>query len=190
MKIMICSDTHGNSTLFQQAIDMALSLGATHIWHLGDDWDDVALVDTKGLVVKQVPGLWHAHYHNPNISRIYSYDFSCFSTTMVHDIATIRPMFLNPAPWIFLYGHSHHPSVVLESPTKLLINPGHLKKSFDRGAEATFMLLSPQKSGSELILEQCHPESGAVLGTVRILCDSGGFTLQQESSEWYRELRY
>ena len=184
MKILVCSDTHHNSELFQKAVDFGISLDVTHLWHLGDDWDDTTKIDTYDLLVKQVPGLWHANYHNPSISRIYSFDWGVFSSTMVHDISTIRPMYLTNSPWLFFHGHTHKPAIEAQN-NSLTINPGHLKKNFDRGYEATFLTITLEPGNSTVTIEQCHPQSMTVLCTLVLTIGQNGWKKEHQSGEWH-----
>ncbi len=140
MKALVVSDTHNNISLFQKAVRYGVEEhGVEAIWHLGDNYEDGDKVDRLGAYLIRIPGIWHPGYRSGLLDTTYSLEFDDFSFFLVHDPADIKA-FDKRDHAVFLHGHTHAPKVELQS-GMLTINPGHLKKSFDRGYNASCAIL-------------------------------------------------
>lgn len=138
MILGVLSDTHRNHVLMQQAVDLMVeTLGAVHLIHLGDDWEDMLLLDQMGYSVSGVPGLWCDAYMDNRIPRARLDAFNGVSVAYIHDLQGLAEV--PSSTGLVLSGHTHQPCIDLwrEMPH---MNPGHLKHEKDRGREATFGL--------------------------------------------------
>lgn len=135
---LIISDSHGNINFLQSIVEKAKEIAdIEQIWHLGDDYEDMDYIDFDG-VVKRVPGTRHYDYHSGALDKFLSFPFGNAEITIVHSPYDI-PKFLIREKRLFFYGHLHHPNIA-KSGSGLLISPGHIKYSFDRGYEASFLI--------------------------------------------------
>lgn len=139
MILGVLSDTHRNHVLMQQAVDLMVErLGAVHLIHLGDDWEDKEYLDQRGYSVSGVPGLWCPAYMDNSVPRVRLDDFNGISVAYVHDIQAMGTVPSSTA--LLLSGHTHRPCIDLWQGIPHM-NPGHLKHGKDRGQEATFGLI-------------------------------------------------
>ena len=87
MILGVLSDTHGNRLLMYRAVDLLIrQLGAEHLIHLGDNWEDYEELDRLGYPVTGVPGLWCHTYHDRSIPKIRVDVFGGLRVAYAHDI--------------------------------------------------------------------------------------------------------
>ena len=143
--LAVFSDSHGNLALLEKAVESALGEGATFLVHLGDDYSDLAEIDTGTAVVRRVPGLRCPEMRNPFIDSVLSFQFSGWRIVAVHDC--------NQAPGVdgprelVLHGHTHIPDCEKRPDGRWYCNPGHLKAVRDRGADAGYALVRALADG-------------------------------------------
>jgi len=65
MKIGVVSDTHRNKEYLERVLDWLISEQyISTLYHLGDDYEDVAGIADRGIEIVQVPGIYHQKYQN------------------------------------------------------------------------------------------------------------------------------
>lgn len=139
MILGILSDTHGNLPLMHHVADiLTTQLGAAHLIHLGDDWEDKEDLDSMGYFVSGVPGLWCDAYRDPCIPRVRLDVFEGVAVGYAHNKDELRS--ISGKADLLLSGHTHQP-VIEEMEGIPHMNPGHLSRSRRRGTEATFGLV-------------------------------------------------
>lgn len=143
MILGVLSDTHQNHVLMYKAADMLVErLGASHLIHLGDNWEDKEDLERLGYSVSGVPGLWCPAYHDRHIPRVRVDEFDGVRIACAHDIQTLRTMAAGAV--LLLSGHTHRPNIETRHGV-VYMNPGHLKNRVDRGQEATCGLVRIQE---------------------------------------------
>ncbi|RAP33145.1 hypothetical protein DID75_02940 [Candidatus Marinamargulisbacteria bacterium SCGC AG-410-N11] len=150
-KIALVSDSHGNHDYVRNFIEAINDKSVDYVYHLGDYYDDAHHVLDAGYKVIRVPGTWTRHYDDFRIDkrRFEIVDqwklFLTHTPTMdYHDKdGDIDPteVISDQQCHIFLHGHTHIPSATLENGV-LVLNPGHIKSSQDRGYPATYGILT------------------------------------------------
>jgi putative phosphoesterase len=145
MKVGIISDTHRNKELLQTAVEWLVNRQKiSALYHLGDDVDDIKVLEDYNVDILQVPGLYDERYKNGSLPAKIQETIFGISLLLIHstekdltdgDVATAD---------IILHGHTHHQELRLAD-GKLFINPGHLKGPIDKNMPATFALLTIQE---------------------------------------------
>ncbi len=139
MILGVMSDTHGNMRMMHDvASRMAGEFGATHIVHLGDDYQDGEALGFAGYDVWVVPGLWCPEYHNPRIPRRLCEPVEGMTLVAMHAERDLRP--LDRQADMVLLGHTHVARLE-HIDNSLFVNPGHLRAPTDRGECASFAVL-------------------------------------------------
>lgn len=156
-RLAVFSDSHGNMVLLRRAVASALQRGAGILVHLGDDYADLAAVDTQDAVVWKVPGLRCAELSNPFIDRVSVFSFGSWRISAVHDLSMLPPASGSQNRELVLYGHTHIPDCELGPDGRWYLNPGHLKAARDRGADAGFVMVYLQPDVS-LRIEFLFPD--------------------------------
>ncbi len=150
MIIGVLSDTHQNHPLMLRAVDILVNrLRASHLIHLGDDWEDKEALDRLGYSVSGVPGLWCDAYRDPHIPRMRVDVFEGKRLAYAHDKKELPFWEKNIA--VFLSGHTHQPVVEVMQDVPH-INPGHLCAETRRGTEATFGLVTLEMESLSLAI--------------------------------------
>ncbi len=136
MILGVMSDTHGNLPLMFRAADLLTGrFGAEVLVHLGDDWEDGAALAAAGRTVWAVPGLWCEAYRSWRVPNARCETVDGVVLAFAHDtrdLARVRAGAL-----VLLTGHTHEAEIRLAEGV-LHMNPGHLKRSRDRGEDASF----------------------------------------------------
>jgi len=163
----VVSDTHGNREGLLLLAERLTSLGVQTVLHLGDAYQDLAILARTGLRVFGVPGLYCPEYRNPQIRNRQVMELGGLKFLLTHtqtrssyDIAG------DPDPEMacyevdaVLFGHTHTPALE-ERQGVAWINPGHLRDRNDRGSPPTFALL--HLSDSELKVQICRLADGGL----------------------------
>ena len=137
----VMSDTHGNySQMFTVADMMRNDFGASMILHLGDTFEDMETLVTAGYPAEGVPGLWCSAYHDSRIPNRILKNIAGMPVVLVHAEKDLFPSDYHSAR-LLLVGHTHIPEVRELENGGLLVNPGQLKSSHDRGAPASFGII-------------------------------------------------
>lgn len=146
-KIIVLSDTHNNQQTLRKVFDNEKDY--THIFHLGDNYDDLKnnydLTDNKKVF--RVPGLYHAGYIDGTIPPILEVEIENWLFVLAHDVEDLLKT-KSPAD-IYLYGHTHH-SNYDNIDDRHFINPGHLKSETDRGHKASYAVLEINNNNAEV----------------------------------------
>ena len=137
-KIVILSDTHNNQKLFRQGLQN--ETGVKHVFHLGDNYED--LNDnfdlTENVIIHRVPGIFHPGYSDKTLPSSLDIDILGWKLILVHDIKD--SVNKREGRDIIFYGHTHK-ATFYEKNNKYYLNPGHLKKEFDRGIKASYAVM-------------------------------------------------
>lgn len=150
MKALIISDSHRNIGFLENIVKTAKNItDFEQIWHLGDDYEDIDYIDFDGII-KKVPGTRHSLYFENDSNKILSFPFGKFEIMLVHSPYDI-PQKLTGTKRIFFYGHLHKPGISKWN-NGILASPGHIKNSFDRGNEASFMIFDETGNFANLSL--------------------------------------
>ena len=138
-KLIILSDTHGNQKLLRKAI--INESGLTHIFHLGDNYEDMDenpdLLENKKLI--KVPGIFHTGYINGSITAIQEISLSGWNFLLIHNLKDLKKISIN-IDFVF-FGHTHNWSYETINKIRYL-NPGHLKSKKDRKRKATYLMMN------------------------------------------------
>lgn len=173
MLIAVISDTHGNVQGMRHLAERLKAKGVLAVFHLGDDYRDLATLKEAGLEVTGVPGLHCREYGNPAIPNRRVVELGGWKILLTHTESRERydrpgdpdPRELAKEVQLVLFGHTHTPTLEMRQGV-LWLNPGHLRDRRDRGQPPTYALLdlSPGEIRAEvrrladdgLVLEGVH----------------------------------
>ena len=134
-KIVVISDTHNNQRLLRKALQNEENYD--YIFHLGDYYEDLDknfdLI--KNIKVEKVPGISHSGYTDGTLDKIKIVNIEGWSFALVHNV--LDTMMRRTVANFILHGHTHR-TEFKEFRKSYLVNPGHLKYEFDRGASASY----------------------------------------------------
>lgn len=146
------SDTHGNIAFMRKATDRMIDeFRVEAIIHLGDDLADAHKLDTRGVSLFAVPGMYEVAWGDPAIPHRIIEEFGGVKFLLSH--SPIRTSFDNPSDInparaksrfgvdVLLHGHNHTYRAVESVDHLIVISPGHLKSEEDRGSMATFAII-------------------------------------------------
>jgi putative phosphoesterase len=140
MVLGVISDTHGNVRLMHKVANLlAREFAAEVIIHLGDDYADAGQLEMAGHAVWAVPGLWCPEYHSYRVPKARVETVHGHRIAFAHaerDIALVQS-----GADLSLTGHTHTARIALEDGA-INMNPGHLRRSKDRGEHASFGLVT------------------------------------------------
>jgi hypothetical protein len=150
MKVGLVSDSHGELENLKRAARLIMEKGHAHvIVHLGDNYDDAAVLHSTGARIIKVPGTYCRQYADPSINKRMLVDFEGWRTLITHtpvsnpnDLPSdIRPeeLMRNGEMRVMLYGHTHIPKAI-DHVGFIFINPGHIKAG-DNDDKPSFALL-------------------------------------------------
>ena len=138
-KLLILSDTHRNQKLLRQAVTN--ESGLTHIFHLGDNYEDMDenpdLLENKKSI--KVPGIFHTGYIDGSIPAIQKATLSGWNFLLVHNVNDLKKISTHID--FVLFGHTHNWSYDINNKIHFL-NPGHLKSKKDRKRKATYIVMN------------------------------------------------
>ncbi len=136
----VISDTHGNVRLMHKVADLlSREFAADVIIHLGDDYSDAGQLEMAGHTVWAVPGLWCPEYQGYRVPKVRVKTVEGIRIAFAHaerDIAQVRA-----GADLLLTGHTHSARIALADGV-ISMNPGHLRRSTDRGEHASFGLVT------------------------------------------------
>jgi len=151
MRIAVLSDTHGELKNLNNVYSVAVKeLGAQVFIHLGDNYDDMTIIETGEIEIVKVPGIFSEHYQNKRIPNriikafegwrfLISHTKEATSNDLKGDIDPLNAMTCGKAD-VLLHGHTHVPEILHET-GYIRINPGHLKDNDKRGYPPTYCIL-------------------------------------------------
>jgi putative phosphoesterase len=171
MKIGIISDTHRNINLIEEAVDWLVRKQKINmLYHLGDDYDDVAVLQEKYLETVQVPGIYDERYKNGSLPAIQTETVNGLTITLVHALGKDLSRQNIERSDIILHGHTHHAELKLDN-GRLYMNPGHLKGPLDKNMPPSFGMLSiEEKSISATIFGM----NGKVIHSMNLVRSESG----------------
>jgi putative phosphoesterase len=171
MKIGVVSDTHRNIELIDQAADWLIrKQKITMLYHLGDDYDDVSVLQERYLEIAQVPGMYDERYRNGTLPALLSERVCGLSITLVHCLEKDLTRENANRSDIILYGHTHRAEIKLDN-GRLYMNPGHLKGPLDKNMPPSFGFLSVNE---ESIAAAIFDMNGKVLHTMNLARSGSG----------------
>lgn len=160
-KVAIVSDSHGNINFIETFIKKIKPLSINQVIHLGDFYQDCQPILDEKFHLTRIPGTWTPYYLSRKIDNrvfetIYGWNFFLTHTPTQH--MNDLPEDINPKSVIqekkcdiFCHGHTHRPRAEKENGV-LILNPGHIKESEDRGFLATFAILDLEADSCEVTI--------------------------------------
>ncbi len=142
MKIGIISDTHKNGDLLDKVTGwLAQRQKITTLYHLGDDYNDVADLGDRFSELVQVPGIYDERYKNGKLPAKVFETILGITVLLVHSLEKDADEDDISRSDIILHGHTHRQELRLDD-GKLFFNPGHLKGPLDKNMPPSFGILS------------------------------------------------
>jgi uncharacterized protein len=142
MKIGVVSDTHGNGSLLEEAVDWMLRKQKISVlYHLGDDYDDVKHLADRYLEIVQVPGIYDERYKDGSLAAKTFEMVLGLTILVVHSQEKDATEEDRLRSDIVLYGHTHRQELKLAD-GRFYMNPGHLKGALDKNMPPSFGLLT------------------------------------------------
>lgn len=142
MKIGIISDTHGNIENQEKVVEWLTKKQKINVlYHLGDDYDDVASLGDHFLEIVQIPGIYDERYKNKSLPAKLFETVLGLNILLVHVLekdATKDDIMRSD---IVLHGHTHKEEIRLEN-GRLYVNPGHIKGPLDKNMPPTFGIIT------------------------------------------------
>ena len=151
MKIGIVSDTHYNNTFLTKVVKFFKEEeSVVKVYHLGDEWDDLKVLDDEGIDYKAVPGIFAEQYKDESIANQIVDEVNGVKVLLTHDLSDLyvdgKPTELIKDNDVILFGHTHSYELKY-SLGKLFLNPGHLKEEYHKDRVATFAVMSINATG-------------------------------------------
>jgi len=144
MKIAVVGDTHRNMELLSKVAEWCCERQKTAaLYHLGDDYCDMATLGERDMDVVQVPGIYDEGYRNGTLAAKAHESVLGLQILLVHSLEKDLAPDDRTACDVILYGHTHKAEMRLED-GHFYMNPGHLKADKDKNMAATFGILDIQ----------------------------------------------
>ncbi|NPA70137.1 MAG: YfcE family phosphodiesterase [Crenarchaeota archaeon] len=150
MRILVVSDTHGEIDNIKLLVDKLKNEKFDMIIHLGDDSPDAEHLKPLNAPLYVVPGVYEPHYKNPETKRRIIVELDGIRVLLSHTDTKHQndpPEEEDPLERLkkgevdaLFHGHTHIPKISLEG-RKLILNPGHLKKSDKKGYPPTYAIV-------------------------------------------------
>ncbi|MCK9329322.1 MAG: metallophosphatase family protein [Candidatus Cloacimonetes bacterium] len=144
-KIIILSDTHQNKDLLQRVLEQ--NQDSKYLIHLGDEPDDLEYFPEliSEMYIYSVFGIYHQAWRQENsvldffiqINDNYALNFHIAHVKEHHTIVDSKEKGIN----LYCFGHTHHRYFEQVYDSTYFLNPGHLKKFFDRGEKAGYAII-------------------------------------------------
>ena len=146
-KIIILSDTHKNQKILRKVFKIEKEF--THIFHLGDDYEDMNDNSdiTNDVELIRVPGIYHSGYKDGSLSVIQEIQINNWKFALAHRLEDLMRTTISTD--IYLYGHTHHYNYD-HIDDKYFINPGHLTARRDRDRKASYVVMIINKNNAEI----------------------------------------
>jgi len=142
MKIGVVSDTHRNKEYLTNAVDWLVNRQKiAALYHLGDDYDDVADLGDLFLEIVQVPGIYDERYKNGTLPAKIVETILGLNILLIHSVEKDLSDEDISRSDIVLFGHNHREELRLED-GRLFMNPGHLKGALEKNMPPTFGMLT------------------------------------------------
>jgi len=158
-KILIISDTHQNHFLLGNVL--ALNADCDFIIHLGDDHDDLNEHEHY-IGEKQVHFALGFNYNDKEqIKKNVRFNIEGIEFAISHVKEYLK---FDEQNCIYCFGHTHN-RYFLQKDNLVIINPGHLKKEFDRNNTAGYVVVEL----SEKITANFYEYQGTLLSSHDLL---------------------
>lgn len=145
MKIGVVSDTHRNRECLDSVVNWLVNRHRiAMLYHLGDDYEDVIGISSRGVEIAQVPGIYHTTYRDGSLEPKHLETVLGLRVVLVHSFEKDITAEDKAVSDVILYGHTHRPEIKLEDGL-LMMNPGHLKGTKDKNVDPSFGLLDIQE---------------------------------------------
>ena len=134
-RILVLSDTHNNQKLLRIPFEHESDID--YVFHLGDRFEDLDenLDLLQDRIVIKVPGANHPYYFHPRYPTIKTISILDWQFSIGHVKQDLIKK--NDQSDFYLFGHTHQPTIFQQNKI-CYVNPGHLKRSMDRGFEPTY----------------------------------------------------
>ena len=151
MKIALLSDSHGNIAYIKKIGQYLKEKAKVDlIIHLGDEYNDVDVLNNLGIDIIKVPGIFSSYYQDPSIPNRIIKEIEGVKVLITHSLEAHPndlPQDRNPRDIItdenikvVFHGHTHIAKVE-EKKGVTFVNPGHLRESDKRGNPASFAII-------------------------------------------------
>jgi len=151
MKIALLSDSHGNLAYIKKIGQYLKEKAKVDlIIHLGDEYNDVDILNDLGIDIIKVPGIFSSYYQDPSIPNRIIKEIEGVKVLITHSLdphPNDLPQDRGPQDIIteenikaVFYGHTHIAKVE-EKKGVMFVNPGHLRESDKRGNPASFAIV-------------------------------------------------
>lgn len=165
------SDTHGNRVLMHRIADGMVAAGAEIIYHLGDDYEDAEELRMAGHHVIVVPGLWCEAYRSNRAPKTSIEHFGWLTVACAHSPDDLRGPERRAS--LIMHGHTHR-AMLEQRRGAVWLNPGHLKRPYDRGQDASYAMVSREENALSCRIHELD-------GTIRVEQRFDRSNLNQES---------
>ncbi|MFH1352700.1 MAG: YfcE family phosphodiesterase [bacterium] len=150
MKIAVFSDSHGEIENLKEAAKTAVRESADILIHLGDNYEDAAVLDGFGKKVIKVPGVFSGFYKDPGIPNrvvetiagrkiLISHTETSHPNDISGDLKPEEVISGGEVDFAFV-GHTHIPKIERRGKVTV-VNPGHLKSGDKRGFSPSFAVI-------------------------------------------------
>lgn len=154
-ELLIISDSHGNDQFLNKVLTQESSAGL--IAHLGDYYEDLdrheKLIGKRK--VYKVPGIFNPGYKNKKIPFFLKFKFGEATFLMLHNLEDLTRISDISEVNFILFGHSHQKKFY-KYDKYYFLNPGHIKKNIDRGADASYVLLQSLNKNFTIFQKNIH----------------------------------
>ncbi len=144
------SDTHGEIDNIKILIDKMKNTKFDMVIHLGDDSPDAEHLKALDAKLVVVPGVYEPNYASPETKRRVIVEIDGIKVLLSHTDTKHKndpPEEEDPTERLkrgdadaLFHGHTHIPKLCLDG-RKLILNPGHLKKSDKKGFPPTYAIV-------------------------------------------------
>ncbi len=168
MKILVVSDTHGELDNVNKIVEKFKGRDIDIVIHLGDDSPDAEPLKNLGKPLYVVPGVYEPHYKNPDTVRRMVINVEGLKILLSHTetkhqndppeeedpLEKLKNTDIN----MLFHGHTHIPKVVIDG-RKIILNPGHLKKSDKKGYPPTYAIVDIDKSKIRITIHKLEDDT-------------------------------
>jgi len=163
MKIGVVSDSHRNTDLLLETVDWLINKKKiAALYHLGDDYQDVAILEEKYIDIVQVPGIYHPNYRDGSLKAKALETVLGLRILLVHSLEKDFTEEDKISADIIFHGHTHKHEIHVDD-GQLYVNPGHLKGPKDKNMDPSFVFCDIQdKTVSIVIYNTSHEEIDSI----------------------------
>ncbi|NPA24075.1 MAG: YfcE family phosphodiesterase [Crenarchaeota archaeon] len=176
MRILVVSDTHGEIDNIRLLVDKMKNRKFDMVIHLGDDSPDAEHLKPLNVPIVVVPGVYEPHYKSPETKRRLVIEIDGLKVLLSHTDTRHQndpPEEEDPIDRLkkgevdaLFHGHTHIPKLCLDG-RKILLNPGHLKKSDKKGFPPTYAIV--ETDGGSLRIEIYRLDNDEKVASLQVL---------------------